>query len=79
MNKKITGKISSGSIIGGMVSRYAVDGTINYGDGRGGTSDYERLINKPRIEGVELIGDMTFSQLNLSKITNSDLEEMLKL
>lgn len=43
------------------------------------SSNYELVYNKPRIEGVELVGDMSFSQLNLSKITNSDLEEMLKL
>lgn len=43
------------------------------------SSNYELAYNKPRIEGVELVGDMSFSQLNLSKITNSDLEEMLKL
>lgn len=42
-----------------------------------GVSDYNRLRNKPRIEGVELVGDLTFPQLNLSRITNSELEEIL--
>lgn len=42
-----------------------------------GVSDYNGLRNKPRIEGVELVGDLTFPQLNLSRITNSELEEIL--
>jgi len=37
---KISGKIFSNSIRGGVASSYAVDGIINLGDGRGGTSDY---------------------------------------
>lgn len=44
-----------------------------------GSNDYNRLSNKPKIEGVELVGDLTFPQLNLSRITNSELEELLNL
>jgi len=44
-----------------------------------GVSDYNRLRNKPRIEGVELVGDLTFPQLNLSRIANSELEEILRI
>ena len=42
-------------------------------------NDYEELRNKPRIEGVELIGDKTFEELNLQSLTNSELENMLTL
>lgn len=44
----------------------------------GGTTDYERLRNLPSIEGVPLIGDKTFSQLNMSKLTNSEIEALLQ-
>lgn len=43
------------------------------------TSDYENLRNRPRIEGVELIGDKSFEELNLQRLTNTELENMLTL
>lgn len=42
-------------------------------------NDYEELRNKPRIEGMELIGDKTFEELNLQSLTNQELEAMLVL
>ncbi len=45
----------------------------------GGTNDYNELINKPQIEGVTLIGDKTYEELNLQRITNSELEDILVL
>ena len=44
----------------------------------GGTTDYERLRNLPSIEGVPLIGDKTFPQLNMTKLTNSEIEALLQ-
>lgn len=44
----------------------------------GGTTDYERLRNLPSIEGVTLIGDKTFPQLNMSRLTNSEIEALLQ-
>ena len=59
------------------------DAGVDVGIGRGveinGTTNYERLSNKPRIEGVELVGNLLLSQLNLSCITDAELEDMLKL
>ena len=49
-------------------------------DGGGGgyaTNDYEQLINKPQIEGVTLIGNKVYEDLNLQSISNSELEELL--
>jgi hypothetical protein len=42
-------------------------------------NDYEELRNKPRIEGVELTGDKSFEELNLQRLTNTELENMLSL
>lgn len=42
------------------------------GGGSGGTSNYDELSNKPKINGVELIGNKTSSQLNLATKTEVD-------
>lgn len=42
-----------------------------------GADDYDELINKPQIEGVTLEGNKTYEQLNLAKITNSEIENLL--
>lgn len=42
----------------------------------GGTSDYEKLKNKPSIEDVELVGNKSFEELGLEKMDNM---EILKL
>ena len=42
-------------------------------------NDYNDLRNKPSIEGVELIGDKSFEELNLQRLTNAELENMLTL
>lgn len=39
--------------------------------------DYNYLNNKPQIEGVTLEGDKTFEELNLDRITNSEMEDIL--
>lgn len=44
-----------------------------------GVKDYNDLSNKPRIESVELVGDKSFDDLNLNKIPNSEIEELLSL
>lgn len=42
-------------------------------------NSYPSLYEKPSIEGVTLLGDKTFDELNLTNITNTELEEMLTL
>ena len=44
-----------------------------------GTRNYNDLTNKPQIEGVTLEGDKTFDELNLTSITNSEIEDLLSL
>ena len=44
----------------------------------GGTNDYDKLKNKPKINGVELIRNKSFSDLGMTNITNKELEDMLK-
>ena len=44
----------------------------------GGTNDYEKLKNKPAINGVELVKNKSFSDLGMDIISNQELEDMLK-
>lgn len=37
---------------------------------------YDSLENKPKIEGVTLEGDKAYEELNLQRISNTELEEM---
>lgn len=65
--KKIDGKISAVTNI---------DGNIAYSN-NGGTSDYNKLINKPQIETVELKGNKTFEELGLIGMEADDILSIL--
>lgn len=39
-------------------------------------NDYDLLKNKPKIESVVLEGNKTFAQLGITKLSNSDIEEI---
>ena len=41
------------------------------------TTDYNRLFNKPSIEGIELVGDKTLRQFGLTGISNSDIDDII--
>lgn len=41
-------------------------------------SDYNSLINQPKINEVKLIGNRTIEELGLNTISNIELEELLK-
>jgi len=43
-----------------------------------GNSDYEALINKPKIESVELIGNKNFEDLGLEECSNDDILAMFQ-
>ena len=44
----------------------------------GGTNDYNDLINKPSIEGVELVGDKTLEELGVEALTPQEIDELLR-
>lgn len=53
-----------------------IDGNkIKYGPTK--LYDYEKLINKPQIEGVTLIGNKQLSDLGLKEISNQNIEDIL--
>lgn len=77
MEKLITGTIESTKRVTGNIGSIGnISGVVAAGAGKG-TTDYEKLKNLPQIEGVTLIGNKSFAQLNMMRITNSELEELL--
>lgn len=67
-----------GNLLG---SSYSGSGHSSGGGGGGGgvVATYLALTDKPRIEGVILQGDKSFEDLNLKRLTNTELEEMLTI
>lgn len=49
-------------------------GTIAYVSG---TTNYDILSNKPRIENIELKGNKTFVELGLAPVTPQDIDKIL--
>lgn len=45
----------------------------------GGVSDYNSLFNKPKINDVELFGNKTSKDLGIEEISNTEIEEILKI
>lgn len=60
--QKLSGSISSTGGLTGGISRP-----------RDGTRDYEELGNKPKINGVVLIGDRSFEDLGEETMTNIEI------
>lgn len=44
----------------------------------GNVGDYNKLVNKPRIEGIELKDNKTLEDLGLSEISNLEIDELFK-
>ena len=42
-----------------------------------GTNDYNDLVNKPSINGVELVGDKTTEELDIMPLTNAEIDEFM--
>ena len=40
-------------------------------------NNYEKFVNKPKINGVELVGDKTFEQLGREKVTNRQIQNIV--
>lgn len=63
---KISGNIEPHLTIGGEVGKPS-----------GGTNDYEVLINKPQINDVTLVGNISFEELGLRPATNTEIAEII--
>lgn len=74
----ISGSLSTtGTLTGNISTPSALSGELKLPKEIKRSNNYEELQNLPQIEGVTLIGNKSFAQLNMSRITNSELEELL--
>ncbi len=44
----------------------------------GAENDYNKLKNKPKINEVELVDEVSLTELGFSELTNTELENLLK-
>ena len=42
-----------------------------------GSNDYNELINRPKINGIELVGDKTTEELDILPLTNAEIDEFM--
>lgn len=48
------------------------------GGGSGGATNYNSLTNKPSINEVTLTGNISFQQLGIAEISNSEIEAIIQ-
>ena len=53
--------------------------TLQGGLSSGGTKDYNHLSNKPKVNGVELVGDKSFPDLGMRRITGGEILDILDI
>ncbi len=74
----ISGALSAmGSINGNMSASASLLGEITMPEQIVRIGNYEELENLPQIDGVTLIGNMTFPQLHMNALTNMELDNLL--
>lgn len=73
--------------LSGNISAASVSGSLNADTGMSGSlnmakmvyeNDYEKLVNKPKINGVELVQDKSFEELGDHVLTNFEILELMK-
>lgn len=77
IEKTLTGSICPVTLTCVINSRTGLSGTLNFAGGSS-AKDYEVLINKPKINGVELISDISFEELGDHALTDNEIFAILK-
>ena len=77
IEKSLTGQMSAETLSGSLNADASMSGTLKMAD-RGIEKDYEKLVNKPSINGVELIKDKSFEELGDHVLTNFEILELMK-
>ena len=75
--KELTGQISAVSMSAAISASAEMSGTLKQAD-RVVEKDYEKLINRPSINGVELVQDKSFEDLGDHVLTNFEILELMK-
>ena len=72
----LSGNISAASMSGSLNAETGMSGSLNMAE-RVYENDYEKLHNKPKINGVELVGNQSFDDLGMSELTALDVFNIL--
>lgn len=72
----LSGNISAATMSGGLNADMGMSGSLNMAE-RVYENDYEKLHNRPKINGVELVGNQSFDDLGMSELTALDVFNIL--
>lgn len=75
--KSLSGQMSAETLSGSLNADASMSGTLKMAD-RVIEKDYEKLVNKPSINGVELIKDKSFEELGDHVLTNFEILELMR-
>ena len=73
----LSGNISAATMSGSLNADTGMSGDLKMAE-RVYENDYEKLVNKPKINGVELIKDKSFEDLGDHVLTNFEILELMK-
>ena len=73
----LSGSITAATMSGSLNSQTGMSGNLQMAD-RVYENDYEKLKNKPSINGVELVQDKSFEDLGDHVLTNFEILELMK-
>ena len=73
----LSGNISAAAVSGSLNVDAAISGDLKMAE-RVYENDYEKLHNKPKINGVELVQDKSFEELGDHVLTNFEILELMK-
>ena len=76
--KYLSGQMSAETLSGSLNADASMSGTLKMAD-RVIEKDYEKLKNKPSINGVELIKNKSFEELGCTPMKNSEILEIIKI
>ena len=76
--KSLSGQMSAETLSGSLIADNSMSGTLKMAD-RVIEKDYEKLVNRPSINGVELIKDKSFEELGYTPMKNSEILEIIKI
>lgn len=72
----LSGNISAATMSGSLNADTGMSGSLNMAE-RTYENDYEKLVSKPKINGVELVGNQSFDDLGMSELTALDVFNIL--
>ena len=73
----LSGNISAAKMSGSLNGQTGMSGNLQMAD-RVYENDYEKLKNRPSINGVELVQDKSFEELGDHVLTNFEILELMK-